>query len=127
MSTEHVTAMNHLLQDSAEIRQMCGNLDRDYLVLYSLGGGPAGATVFWQVHFSRSAGLTFELGAPSDPADVTIKGDYHAMVRATKATREGRKLDNPTTMEGDPTVLQKVSEVLAAARRVATVDVRFPE
>jgi len=126
MSVEHVAAMNGLLAGSPEVREMCARLARDYLVTYLLSDGPGGEPVAWRMELERLHGVRVALGLASQPADVTIRGDYAAMVRAAQAARAGRLPETGAAIEGDPAVVGQVAQVLAAARAAATVDVEFP-
>jgi acetylornithine deacetylase/succinyl-diaminopimelate desuccinylase-like protein len=127
MSPEHVALANARLATAQDVRRETAKLDRDYRIAYALSDGPGGATVHWQMGFDRGGTAWLALGAPATPADVTIRSDYRAMVLASKAAREGRRVPDPSTKEGDTTILQRIAPALAAARAAATVDVTFPE
>jgi pimeloyl-ACP methyl ester carboxylesterase len=125
MSPEHVAIANARLAAAPGVRAECAKLDRDYRIAYVLSDGPGGATVHWQMGFDRGGTAWLALGAPSAKADVTIRGDYDAMVRASKATREGKSAPAAFETEGDPGTLQRIAPALVAARAAATVDVEF--
>lgn len=126
MSRAHVDTMNELLADAAHVRTACGELDRGYVVGYELHEGPEGRTVYWSMVFDPHTGVVMGLEEP-DLADVTFVGDWARVVAASAAGRRGEQRDPGVDVRGDPTVLDRVGDAFAAAQRVATVDVTFPD
>lgn len=117
--------MNGRLAESAEVKRLCAALARDYRVMFLLADGPAGQDVVWRMEVARGQGVRIALGAAPLPADITVRSDYRAMVRASQSARAGGQPQNTAAIDGDPDAIAQVAHVLAVARATATVDVEF--
>lgn len=124
MSSEHVAAMNALLDASTEVRAACSALPQPRVMAYALEDGPDGHTVHWVASFRST--MQFSLDAVDQP-DVLLRGDWRQVVRASDANRRGELVDPGVVVEGDAGVLAEVGPVLELARSVATLDVEFPQ
>jgi hypothetical protein len=125
MSAEHVGEMNRLLAESEKVKQAARRLDREYVIVYDLANAPAGDPEHWVMTLAPEA-VFFGL-QPVERADVRISADWHQMVAASRAAREGNASSPPTTTSGDAAVLTRIAEVFAVARQVSTVPVDWPE
>lgn len=126
MSPAHVHAMNELLVDAPSVHAACKELDRRYALCYELGDGPEGRPVYWSMTFDPDTGVRMGLDKP-ERADLTFVGDWAQMIRASVAQRRGEQHDPGMDVRGDPSVMESVGAVFAAAQQVATIDVTFPD
>ena len=124
MSPEHVAAMNDKLAASDEVRKAGAQLDRTYTMAYVLSDGRDGGDEYWLMSLGPS-GAQFAL-EPKPDADIVFRGDWRAMVDASRAAREGRQVDAGVAVEGDPEVVAVVGPVFSAAQQVATLEVDWP-
>jgi len=125
MSDRHVEMMNTILATDYSSKTECGRLDRSYWMCYELMQGEH--TVLWSVEFSPRHGVRFSLEPPvgAEP-DVLFRGDYRAVVEATRLGKEGKDSPLPITTHGDPGVMAIIGPAFAAARRAATIPSEFP-
>jgi len=126
MSEQHVQIMNRLLADDPLCREEAAKLDRAYVLAYRLAGGPAGQTVWWQMCFDPAGGIRFELREPPQPADLTLQGDWSAMMRTMREVKEGRPAENPLTAVGNEKMMEKVAAAFAAGQKAATIATEIP-
>jgi hypothetical protein len=124
MSSEHVAAMNELLDASADVRIACAALPQPRVMAYALEDGPDGRTVHWAVSFHGTVRFSLD---PAPEPDVLLRGDWRRMMRASDANRRGETADPDVSVEGDVGVLEEIGPVLELARSVATLDVEFPQ
>ena len=125
MSPEHVSTMNRLLAESADVRAAAATLDRDYVLAYRLTDAPGGGVAHWTMTLGP-AGVRFALAA-APASDVEMHADYRDMVRMVQATRAGETPKGDVLTVGDTEVLARIAPVYAVAQQVATVDVEFAE
>jgi dienelactone hydrolase len=123
MGREHVARMNALLDGA--LRQECAAFDRDVHLHYEIGDDPE-RIGSWTVTVGPS-GVRFALDEqPDDPA-IVVRDTYAALAAAAAATRAGEDPGpDPEHDLRDPEAFALASAVIAAARAIATVDVRFP-
>ncbi|MGY6653605.1 hypothetical protein ACXIZN_15665 [Amycolatopsis sp. TRM77291] len=125
MSPAHVDRMNLLLAESAAVRDAAAALGGTYTMTFQLDDAPAG-TEYWTTIFGP-AGMHFELTAPRTPPDVLVRADWTTTMRALHAQKEGREA--PAVAEettGEKALVERLEQVLAIGRRVATIDTRLP-
>jgi hypothetical protein len=125
MSAEHVEIMNRRLAASEEVAAVAAQMPRSYEVAYRLRDEKADRTEFWLMQLGPS-GVRFAL-EPSESADLTFVGDYQRMIDSSRASRGGETADPGLEVLGDPTVLESIAEVFAAAQKVGAVPVSWPE
>lgn len=126
MSAEHIALMNRALQASPAVQAACARLQSDLAVAFMLSDGPGGGAVHWCVMCSRQSGIVMGLGPTTRAADVVVRSDYRAMVRASQGARTGEGGASPMVVDGDPVVVATVMRLLALARTAGVVDVEFP-
>jgi hypothetical protein len=127
MSEAHVELMNERLAASSATLEACGRMPSDVLIAYRLRDEDTEAVVWWQMRFSRTAGVRFLLGEPSAVPDVTFEGGYWSMVEGAMAQRRGEAVRPDVEMKGDAGALQLISEAFGLAQGVATVPVEMPK
>ncbi|UMP00074.1 hypothetical protein [Amycolatopsis sp. EV170708-02-1] len=125
MSSAHVDRMNRLLAESAEVRDASAALGGIYTMTFQLDNAPAG-TEYWTTIFGPT-GMRFALTAPRTHPDVLVRADWTTTMRALHAQKEGREAQ-PVAEEttGDKALVERLEQVLAIGRRVATIDTRLP-
>ena len=124
MSAEHVAAMNELLRDAPEVRDVCSVLDREHVMAYRLTGGPDGRDVLWSVIFGDT--VQFEL-RDDDAPDVLLVGDWGAMIRTLHDARSGSATSPDLTLTAEPEVFARLNAIFDIARPVAMVDTALPD
>jgi len=127
MSYTHVFIMNRLLAADPDVQAATAALDRRYVVAYELDAGPKDEKVWWQMIFDPEAGMSFSLQPPETPADLAFKGDYAAMIRATRDAKDGKQTEMPLTTVGDESVMATIGPAFAAGQKAATVKAVFPD
>jgi hypothetical protein len=127
MSATHVETMNDLLAQSGEVRAMAADLGRELVIMYDLKSGPEGAPMYWTLRVG-SQGVCFALTPSDQQPDVTLRADWAAMIQSAKANREGRQHQEvDIEFVGDKSVLTSIAPLMAAVRRVASVECEFPD
>lgn len=126
MSRDHVDEMNEILMSAPEVLAASRGLERRYALCYELSDGPAGEGVCWSMVFSPRTGVRMGLDRPQRP-DLVIRSDWAETIRSAMAQRRGDSYEPAVELEGDPEVMEKVGPAYAAAQRVASIDVTFPE
>lgn len=124
MSSEHVDAMNAILETCEPVREKCAALDKPMSMAYVLRDGPDGDPVYWTCTLTDTFRFALE---PNPQADVTFVGDWKQMIRASAGGRDGQQIDPGVTIEGDENAVAIIGPIMETARAVATVSVDFPE
>ena len=125
MSPEHVTTMNALLEESADVRAAACELDRDYVLAYRLSDALDGRMEHWTMTLGPD-GVRFAL-EPAAAPDLEVQAAYAEMIRSVQRARAGEPPETELTPVGDLAVLERIAPVYAVAQQVATVAVEFPE
>ncbi len=127
MSHTHVFKMNRLLAASAEVNAETAKLDRRYVMAFKFEQGDK--THWWQTIFDPKEGLRFSLLPPETTPDLTLAGDYVEYIRFMNrlAAGEATAEEQPVTVTGDETMMQKVGAAFAAGQKAATIGTVFPE
>ena len=127
MSHTHVFKMNRLLAASSDVRAESAKLDRRYVLAFKLEQGDK--THWWLTIFDPKEGLRFSLLPPETTPDLTLAGDYVEYIRFMNrlAAGEATAEEQPVTVTGDETMMQKVGAAFAAGQKAATIGTVFPE
>jgi hypothetical protein len=126
MSPEHVAAMNELLAVDSDSLAECAKLPRPYWFVHELDD--AGRTIWWSMEFNPDRGVSFSLSPPPEgaAADILMRGSYWEVVEATRRGKAGEQVPYPATMEGNPQAMVDITPAFEVAKRVATLEARFP-
>ena len=129
MSYTHVLKMNRALAADAASRIEAAKLDRAYTMAFELTDGPRGGTQWWLMTFDPESGVRFSMSAPTEPADLTLSGDYTEYIRFMKRVRAGEagEADQPVTISGNEQLMDIVGASYAAAQSAATFKTVFPD
>ncbi len=125
MSPQHVARMNEILAHDGPTRRACAELEQDMLLAYELSDGED--TIWWTMAFRRDEGVRFGLDAPARAVDLTLRGEYRAMLDFMRLSKSGQAAEEPVSSHGDPEVLTIIGPAFAAAQAAATLDTVIPE
>lgn len=127
MSATHVDIMNRRLAASEAVKAEAAKLDRRYLMVHELVQGDK--THWWQMSFDPEEGVAFSLAEPTAKPDMLMKGDYVEFIRFMQQFAAGKAAaaDQPVTISGYESFMEKVGAAYAVAAKAAGVPVEFPQ
>ena len=127
MSQQHVDEVNAILRGVPKVLAAASALASERMLVYELGEGPHGHTIYWVYEAGPRTGVHFSLGRPQRSPDVLVKCDWAEMVRSSRNEREGKAPTVREEVEGDQDLMLAMLDIIELARPYATVDVLFPD